>query len=187
MAKKLKKIVQKLISRKKGGNARPAAEGAGNSITVRVRVNGRDAAWKAPANEYLLDTLRREGFFSVKKGCETGDCGSCAVLLDGKAAASCLLLAGQAHGRSVTTSEGLGSPHKPHVLQQCFVDTGGTQCGFCIPGMILAAKALLDEHPDPSEEQVREALDGNICRCTGYVKQFEAVLAAAKVSNGKRA
>jgi carbon-monoxide dehydrogenase small subunit len=148
-------------------------------IAVSASLNGARTTWTVDPAEYLLDTLRREGCFSVKKGCEAGDCGSCTVLLDGQAAASCLLLTGQAQGRSVVTSEGIGTPHEPHALQRCFVETGGTQCGFCIPGMILAAKALLTEHPRPTEEQIREALDGNICRCTGYVKQFDAVRLAA--------
>jgi aerobic carbon-monoxide dehydrogenase small subunit len=172
------------------GNARngsrPAGAASRGQVAVRTTLNGQPADWKVDPAEYLLDALRREGCFSVKKGCETGDCGSCTVLLDGRAAASCLLLAGQAHGRSVVTSEGIGSPHEPHALQRCFVETGGTQCGFCIPGMILAAKALLAERPRPTEEQIREALDGNICRCTGYMKQFEAVkLAAEELSKGK--
>jgi carbon-monoxide dehydrogenase small subunit len=173
---------------KKGGAAAPAAGAArGNLIDVRCTVNGQEVAWRVPAREYLLDTLRREGLFSVKRGCETGDCGSCTVLLDGEAAASCLLLTGQVRGRKLVTSEGIGTPHKPHALQECFVETGGTQCGFCIPGMILSAKSLLDKHPRPTEGQVREALDGNLCRCTGYVKQFEAVQkAAGKLPAGKR-
>lgn len=158
-----------------------AANGRVNRVSVTARVNGQDASWRVPASEYLLDTLRREGFFSVKRGCETGDCGSCTVLLDGQAAASCLLLTGQVQGREIVTSEGIGTPHAPHPLQECFVETGGTQCGFCIPGMILAAQALLKEHPQPTEEQIREALDGNLCRCTGYVKQFDAVKEAAKI------
>lgn len=175
-----KKAAKKGVKVSANGRKRAGAPAASREkISVDLTLNGQPAAWKADPAEYLLDTLRREGCFSVKKGCETGDCGACTVLLDGQAAASCLLLTGQAHGRSVTTSEGIGSPHEPHALQKCFVETGATQCGFCIPGMVLAAKALLAEHPRPTEEQVREALDGNICRCTGYIKQFEAVLKAA--------
>jgi aerobic-type carbon monoxide dehydrogenase small subunit (CoxS/CutS family) len=164
---------------KKNGGAKAVVEER-PTIAVSARVNGRDVNWRVPAAEYLLDTLRREGFFSVKRGCETGDCGCCTVLLDGQAAAACLLLTGQVQGREITTSEGIGSPLKPHPLQDAFVETGATQCGFCIPGMILAAKALLSEHAKPTDAQMREALDGNICRCTGYVKQFDAVKKAAE-------
>ncbi|MBI5242215.1 MAG: (2Fe-2S)-binding protein [Elusimicrobia bacterium] len=149
-------------------------------IEITVNVNGADTALRVKAGEYLLDALRRHGFKGAKKGCDTGDCGSCTILLDGKPALSCLLFAAQAHGRKVTTIEGLGNPRRPHPIQQAFVEAGAVQCGYCIPGMILSAKALLDENPDPGEAEVRRALDGNLCRCTGYVKQVEAVLLAAK-------
>ena len=128
----------------------------------------------------LLDVLRdRLDLTGVKKGCDRGDCGACTVLLDGKPVASCSMLAVQAQGRRVTTIEGLAPAGRPHPIQQAFVDHSAVQCGFCTPGMILAAKALLDENPHPTADEVREAIAGNLCRCTGYAKIVEAVLAAA--------
>lgn len=156
-------------------------------MNLHVTVNGKECVWKIHVRDFLLDVLRREGFVGAKRGCETGDCGSCTILVDGKAVASCLMLVAQAEGRSVLTIEGLGQPHSPHPIQKAFVETGGTQCGFCVPGMILSAKALLDETPRPSEEEIRDALDGNLCRCTGYVKQIEAVQkASVEMAGGKR-
>jgi carbon-monoxide dehydrogenase small subunit len=128
----------------------------------------------------LLDVLRDQlELTGAKKGCDRGDCGACTVLLDGKPIVSCTTLAVQAHGRRVTTIEGLLSEGQPHPLQQAFVDVGAVQCGFCTPGMVLAAKALLDENPSPTEDDVREAIAGNLCRCTGYAKIVEAVLSVA--------
>jgi carbon-monoxide dehydrogenase small subunit len=128
----------------------------------------------------LLDVLRDQlELTGAKKGCDRGDCGACTVLLDGKPIVSCTTLAVQAHGRRVTTIEGLMTEGQPHPLQQAFVDVGAVQCGFCTPGMVLAAKALLDENPSPTEDNVREAIAGNLCRCTGYAKIVEAVLSVA--------
>jgi aerobic carbon-monoxide dehydrogenase small subunit len=128
----------------------------------------------------LLDVLRdRLELTGAKKGCDRGDCGACTVLLDGKPIVSCTTLAVQAHGRRVTTIEGLMQDGRPHPLQQAFVDVGAVQCGFCTPGMVLAAKSLLDENPCPTEDNVREAIAGNLCRCTGYAKIVEAVLSVA--------
>lgn len=157
-------------------------------MKLDTTINGAKKTFEIHPGELLLDFLRREGLWGVKRGCETGDCGSCAVLIDGKSIASCLMFAAQVQNREVTTIEGLGTPRNPHPLQSCFVETGGTQCGFCIPGMILSAAELLNEHPQPTQEQIAETLDGNICRCTGYVKQFEAVKKAASqiLSKGKR-
>ena len=149
-------------------------------VEIQVNINGKDRGLRVAPGEYLLDALRREGYKGVKKGCDNGDCGTCTVLLDGKPVLSCMMFAAQAHGRKVMTIEGLGTTDKPHPIQQAFVETGAVQCGFCIPGMVLATKALLDENPDPDETAVRRALDGNLCRCTGYVKQVEAALLAAK-------
>ncbi|MFH1619352.1 MAG: (2Fe-2S)-binding protein [bacterium] len=149
-------------------------------FNIEVNINGREEAWKVKPGEYLLDALRREGCKGVKKSCETGDCGTCTVLADGKPVLSCLMFAAQAHGKNISTIEGLGNPRNPHPIQKAFVDAGAVQCGFCIPGMILSTKALLDENPEPGETQIRRALDGNLCRCTGYVKQVEAVRLAAK-------
>jgi len=128
----------------------------------------------------LLDVLRDQlELTGAKKGCDRGDCGACTVLLDGKPIVSCTTLAVQADGRRVTTIEGLMLEGSPHPLQQAFVDVGAVQCGFCTPGMVLAAKALLDENPSPTEDDVREAIAGNLCRCTGYAKIVEAVLSVA--------
>ena len=150
-------------------------------MKVQVQVNEVQLTREVPPNETLLDFLRKQGFFSVKHGCETGECGACAVLLDGKAVNSCILLAAQAHSHSVTTLEALGSADRLHPIQQAFLDAGAIQCGYCTPAMILAAKALLDENPDPNESEVRDALAGTLCRCTGYVKPVEAVLEAARI------
>ena len=154
-------------------------------LTVRLQINGTDREWRVRPGDYLLDVLRREGYKSVKKGCETGDCGTCTILVDGQPALSCLMFAAQAHGRKITTVEGLGTPASPHPIQKAFADAGAVQCGFCIPGMILSAKALLDEVPEPNEQDIRRALDGNLCRCTGYVKQIEAVNLAARILRKK--
>lgn len=126
----------------------------------------------------LQEALRTEfALFGVKSGCDTGHCGSCTVLIDGKAVKSCLVLALQARGRNITTIEGLAGKDGLHPIQQSFLNHFAFQCGFCTPGMILTAKALLDENPKPTEEEVRRALVGNLCRCTGYVKIVEAILA----------
>jgi carbon-monoxide dehydrogenase small subunit len=154
-------------------------------MTAVVEINGRERRMRIDSGDSLLDALRREGFKGAKRGCGTGDCGSCTILLDGKPALACLLLAAQVHGRKVTTIEGLGTPSKPHPIQEAFVESGSVQCGFCIPGMILVTKSLLDENPDPDETAIRHALDGNLCRCTGYVKQIAAVRSAAGKLRGK--
>ena len=117
----------------------------------------------------------------VKCGCEKGDCGACAVLLDGMAVDSCLTVAWMAAGKEVTTISGLGDLDSPHPLQQAFAETGAAQCGYCIPGIIIAAKAIIDENPEPSEDDIRLGLSGNLCRCTGYTKIFEAIADAAAV------
>ncbi|NLO91556.1 MAG: (2Fe-2S)-binding protein [Elusimicrobia bacterium] len=161
----------------KKSNAITASNGL---FTVNFELNGVKTELLTKPGETLLDLLRRSGLRGTKKGCDTGDCGSCTIILDGKTALSCLMLAVQANGRKVTTIEGLGSPAEPHPIQTAFVQAGAVQCGFCIPGMILATKALLDKNPSPTEPEIRHALDGNLCRCTGYVKQVEAVQIAAQ-------
>jgi len=129
----------------------------------------------------LLDVLRQDlGLKGTKRGCDQGHCGACTVILNGKAVNACLLLAVEAHGKKITTIEGLSTGDRLHPLQEAFVDEGAIQCGFCTPGMILSAKALLDEVQEPSEEEIREALSGNLCRCTGYVKIVKAVQRAAQ-------
>jgi carbon-monoxide dehydrogenase small subunit len=147
---------------------------------VRLTVNGRTHNAALAPNVTLLNALRDLGYTEVKSGCEKGDCGACGVLLNGIVVNSCLTLAWLAEGKSMTTVSGLGASENPHPLQKAFVEFGAAQCGYCIPGMILSAKALLDEHPQPTDEQLREALSGNLCRCTGYVRIFDAVRNAAK-------
>ena len=163
-------------------------------ITIRFELNGNPVSIEAPADTNLLDLLREQfGLFGVKHGCETGECGACTVLLDGRPVNSCVMLAAQVDGHAITTIEAIGEQPDPgwkgsvglHPLQQAFVETGAIQCGYCTPAMILAAKALLDQDPDPSEQQVREALSGVLCRCTGYLKPVQAVLRAAAVMRGE--
>jgi len=136
-------------------------------------------------SETLSEFLRtRLGLVGTKEGCDTGDCGACTVILNGKAVNSCLVLAVETQGGNVTTIEGLSSDGELHPLQQAFIDNGTVQCGFCTPGMIMGAKALLDENPNPSQEDIRLGLAGNLCRCTGYVSIIKAVTAAAKQLRG---
>ena len=134
----------------------------------------------------LLKIIREElGLTGTKEGCGEGDCGSCTVLLDGKAVNSCLILAIDVDGRRVTTIEGLGRETDLHPLQKAFLEKGAVQCGFCTPGMILTAKSLLDQNPHPSEEEIRYAIAGNLCRCTGYVKIVDAIQAVAEMHKGR--
>ncbi len=154
-------------------------------MDLRLNINGQERAFQVAPSDRLLDVLRRNGFFGVKHGCETGECGACAVLLDGMPVASCVMLAAQAKGRSITTIETLGDRRALHPIQEAFVENGAIQCGFCTPAMVLAARALLDANPNPSEADVRDALSGVLCRCTGYKKPVEAVLRAAMVLRGE--
>ncbi len=154
---------------------------------IELKVNGETETVYVEPWWNLARVLREElGLIGVKAGCEEGDCGTCTILVDGKAVKSCLMLAMKARGKEVTTIEGLkGRDGALHPLQQAFIDHFATQCGYCTPGMILAAKALLDINPKPSEDEVKKWLSGNLCRCTGYVKIVEAVLAAAdKMAEG---
>src|SRR3989304_2146863 len=154
---------------------------------IRVVINGQKVEAAVAPNQTLAEFLRYQlGPNGPKEGCETGDCGACTVLVDGKAVNSCLVLAVEVQGGSVTTIEGLSDNGELHPLQQIFIDNGTVQWGFCTPGMILGAKALLDENPNPSEEDIRLGLAGNLCRCTGYVNIVKAVGAAAKVLRGGR-
>jgi len=144
-------------------------------------LNGKSVAVEAKSTTTLLDLLRVElGVTSVKKGCEQGECGACTVLLDGLPVTSCLILAPQVDGRHVTTVEGLAENPLMKELRNAFMENGAVQCGFCTPGMLLSSYALLRDNPHPSEEEVRAGIEGNICRCTGYVKIIEAVLDAAE-------
>jgi aerobic-type carbon monoxide dehydrogenase small subunit (CoxS/CutS family) len=151
-------------------------------IELRVIINGIVRTASVAPETTLLELLRdRFSLTGAKLGCGVGDCGACTVLLDAKAVNACLVLAGQANGRSVLTIEGLGTPKQLHPIQKAFEQTGALQCGFCGPGVILSAKALLDENPEPSAHDIRDALAGNLCRCTGYSKMIEAVQDAAKL------
>jgi len=151
-----------------------------SKVPLQLRVNGQDYALQIEPDRYLLDVLRVDlGLLGTKEACDEGECGACSVLLDGKAVDSCILLALQAHGASVTTVEGLAGSRVLHPLQQAFVQSGADQCGFCTPGLLVAAKALLDENPAPTPEQIRLGLAGNLCRCTGYGNIVKAVQKAA--------
>jgi carbon-monoxide dehydrogenase small subunit len=145
-------------------------------MKISVTVNGEKKQFTIAASDILLDVLRREGYTGVKRGCGTGDCGACTVIVNGKAINSCMMMAAQADGAEIATIEGLAKDGQLHPLQQAFIDHGSAQCGFCIPGMILSTKAFLDENPHPTEAEVRENILGNLCRCTGYKKQVEAIL-----------
>jgi carbon-monoxide dehydrogenase small subunit len=149
---------------------------------IRLTINGRERDVGALPNETLLETLRGLACFEVKSGCEKGDCGACAVLVDGQAIDSCLTLTWTVAGAVVTTVSGLGTVDAPHPLQKAFIDRGAAQCGYCTPGLIIAAQSMLDNDTrDPSEDDMRLALSGNLCRCTGYTKVFDAVGEAARI------
>jgi aerobic-type carbon monoxide dehydrogenase small subunit (CoxS/CutS family) len=152
---------------------------------ISMRVNGEDRELLVPVHRTLLEVLREDlGLTGTKHGCELGECGTCTVLVDGQPQLSCLLLPVQLEDREVTTVEGLGTTADLHPLQRAFADLGAAQCGYCTPGMLLAASALLASSPRPSREEIREALAGNLCRCTGYAKIVEAVELAAERSQG---
>jgi carbon-monoxide dehydrogenase small subunit len=148
---------------------------------IKLNVNGKQLRVSVKPTDTLVDVLRDTlGLTGTKKSCGVGDCGACTVVVDGKAIHSCLTLAMDVQGREITTIEGLEREDGTfHSLQEAFVENGAIQCGFCTPGMIMSAKALLDEVPNPTEEEVRQALSGNLCRCTGYVKIIQAVLEAS--------
>ena len=150
-------------------------------IGLHLTINGEGHDVLTEPHRTLLDVLRADlGLTGTKENCLEAECGVCTVLLDGRAVNACILLAAQCQGRDVLTIEGVGRDGRLHPLQQAFIDHGAVQCGYCIPAMILSAKAYLDEHPAPTEAEVREALAGNLCRCTGYQKIADAVLAAAR-------
>lgn len=150
---------------------------------LQLMVNGEPRQALVEPHYSLLDALRDALHMTgTKKGCDEGDCGACTVILDGRPVTSCMVLALSAHGAEVTTIEGLANRDGLHPVQQAFVDHGGLQCGFCTPGLIMSGAALLKENPTPSEEEVKFAIGGNLCRCTGYTKVVEAILAAARAS-----
>ena len=151
-----------------------------STYPIEININGKQRTAEVTAHDTLLDVLRDQwGVFEVKNGCGQGDCGVCTVILNGKAVNACLTLAVQANGKDVVTAKGIGSPKKPHLLQTKFVEHGAIQCGFCTPGMLTSAKALLDQNPKANRQEIREAISGNLCRCTGYKKIVDAVEAAA--------
>jgi len=148
---------------------------------VTMTVNGLPRSASVPPETTLLQLLREQfNLTGAKLGCDVGDCGACTVIVDGQAVNACLMLAGQADGRQVLTIEGLASRERLHPIQKTFENSGGLQCGFCGPGVLLSTKALLDENPNPSTQEIRDALSGNLCRCTGYTKMIEAVQEAAR-------
>jgi carbon-monoxide dehydrogenase small subunit len=153
-----------------------------NRIALALTINGERHDVLTEPSRTLLDVLRADlGLTGTKENCLEAECGVCTVLLDGRAVNSCILLAAQCEGREVVTIEGLARDGALHALQQAFIEHGAVQCGYCIPGMILSAKAFLDQCPDARETEIREALAGNLCRCTGYQKIVDAVVAAARV------
>ena len=153
---------------------------------IHLTVNGTPCDVEVPPYRLLLDCLRYDlGLTGTKEGCSVGVCGACAVLLDGKLISSCLTLALMADGCEVTTVEGLAGEEALHPVQQAFIECGGFQCGICTPGQVVAAKALLDENPHPTEEEIRDWMLGNLCRCTGYYKIIESIKAAAATAPKK--
>jgi aerobic carbon-monoxide dehydrogenase small subunit len=149
-------------------------------VKITLHVNDRSETWDVRVSETLLDAIRRHGMTGTKRVCESGECGACAVIMNGLAVDSCLLLAAQADGAEITTVEGLERDGKLHPVQQAFAENGAIQCGFCIPGMVITAANYLETNPEPDEDAIRHAFVGNLCRCTGYKKPIEAVLNAAR-------
>lgn len=148
---------------------------------VTLHVNGEDHELALAPHRTLLDVLREDlGLIGAKRGCDTGECGACTVLIDGKPMTSCLVLAVTARGKRIETVESMAQDGQLHPLQQSFIDHGAVQCGFCTPGMLLVGKTLLEQNPNPSEEEIRTAIAGNICRCTGYIKIVEAIRATGQ-------
>lgn len=155
---------------------------------IQITLNGQSMTLETPNHRLLLDLLRDEiGLTGTKEGCGTGDCGACTVYLNGKPVNSCLVLSGELNGADIVTIEGLKIGPELHPIQKAFIQDGGAQCGYCTPGMLMMSKALLDENPNPTEEEIRYALSGNLCRCTGYAKIIQAVQDAAAEIRAKRA
>ncbi len=147
---------------------------------IALTVNDQEVKGRVKAETTLLDFLRDNNFYEVKKGCDKGDCGACTVIMDGKSTLSCITSVLQAQGSKIYTVKSLGTWDKLHSLQQAFVDYEAVQCGFCTPGMLMTAKALLEKNDHPSREEIREAISGNLCRCTGYKKIVDAIEAVSK-------
>jgi carbon-monoxide dehydrogenase small subunit len=155
-------------------------------MELHVKVNGESKTFTTSLNKSIFDVLRAEGYVDVKNGCLVGDCGSCAIMLDGRPILACCVMAPHCEGMEILTCAGLGRAGDLHPLQTAFLDHGAAQCGFCTPGILIAAKYLLDQNPKPTDDEIRAALAGNLCRCTGYVKIIDAVRDAAKKMNGKK-
>jgi carbon-monoxide dehydrogenase small subunit len=152
---------------------------------IELTVNGKTYELTIQPHRTLLEVIRDElKLTGTKEGCGLGECGACTVIMDGRTVNSCLVLAAEADGKQITTIEGLAEGDKLHPIQEAFIEHGGLQCGFCTPGMIMSAKALLDENPSPDEEEIRRGIAGNSCRCTGYTKIIESIKAAAKNMQG---
>ncbi|MCK9245015.1 MAG: (2Fe-2S)-binding protein [Candidatus Marinimicrobia bacterium] len=149
-------------------------------MQIELTINGKLKSLEIHPGESLLETLRKNGYTGVKYGCGTGDCGACVVLLNEKPVNSCQVLTAAVDGESVTTVEGIGTMDKPHPIQEELVKAGAVQCGYCTPGVVLSAYALLQTNPHPTEDEIKTALDGHLCRCTGYVKIIEGVKNAAE-------
>jgi aerobic-type carbon monoxide dehydrogenase small subunit (CoxS/CutS family) len=156
-----------------------------SKLHVCIKINGEDREFQVAPDDKLLEVIRREGYSGTKRGCNAGACGSCTVLLDGKIVYACLLFAFQAHGRRVDTIESVGDFDNPHPIQKALVEEGAVQCGFCIPGIILAAKSLMDVNPTPTDDELKIHMDGNLCRCTGYEK-IESALRKVIAAGGAK-
>ncbi|MDI6880289.1 MAG: (2Fe-2S)-binding protein [Desulfitobacteriaceae bacterium] len=157
-----------------------------NKVAINFVLNGQEKALEVDANRRLVDLLRDDlGLTGVKLGCGEGECGACTVIINGQTANSCLVLAAQVDGTEIITIEGLGDHDHLHPLQEAFIEEGAVQCGFCTPGMILSAKALLDHNPNPGKAEIMDSLSGNLCRCTGYTKIVNAVENVIRQSNAK--
>jgi carbon-monoxide dehydrogenase small subunit len=156
-------------------------------INIRFTVNSKVYEIAVRPSQTLLDVIREDlGLTGTKEGCGLGECGACTVIMNGKTVNSCLVLAVEADGKEITTIEGLADGDRLHPVQQAFLDEGGLQCGFCTPGMIMSAKALLDENPDPTDDEIRHGITGNLCRCTGYTKIIKSIKTASKMIGEKR-
>jgi aerobic carbon-monoxide dehydrogenase small subunit len=152
---------------------------------IHLNINGRDYDLQVKPSATLLDAIREDaGLTGTKEGCGVGECGACTVIIDGKVVNACIMLAVEANNKNITTIEGLAQGDQLHPIQQAFMEVGGLQCGFCTPGMIISAKVLLDANSNPNDEQIRNGLEGNFCRCTGYTKIIESVKVAAQKMRG---
>ena len=156
------------------------------TVEIKLKINNEDKIFRVKINERLVDALRANGYKGIKKGCYQGSCGACTVLINGRPMNSCLIPAASAGGFEITTIEGLGENDNLHPLQESILETGGVQCGYCTPGFLISSYALLKNNPDPTMDEIKRATDGNLCRCTGYVKKLEAVERAAEKMRGEK-